>query len=541
MKFNSWKTIPIHPFFFSIYPVLSLYIINFFAIPFNDFFKAILLIFIPSIIVWASLTVLTHDLSKSAAIVSIFLFMFFSYRYFLLGITNVAYAIGFSRNFRNIVETKIGLLCWFLLGALIYFAIVVRIIKNIWNMKTLAIFLNLFSCVLVVISLLDWILPNIRDHSKDPIALINQFQSDWPRWIENEDCLLSKRSMKLPSIYYIILDGYGREDVLSQMYHVDISNFITYLEQNGFYVAKDSKANYKHTKLALASYLNFDYVENLAVETNLDTNNENNLPTLIAYNRTFHQLRCLGYQVVSFSTGFSGTDINTSDTKYSLANTATDLENLLINNSPLSIIFLDKQYNWHRERILYTLDELPKIAKNDGNNFVFVHIVAPHPPFVFAKDGTSTNPQREFAVNDANDFREVGTIDEYVEGYSNQVTYISKKVAETIDGILKNSKTEPIIIVQGDHGPASELDTYDIGKTDLWERMSIFNAYYFPDKNYFSLYPGITPVNSFRVVFNNYFGGAFSLLEDKSFYTSGWSNYERIDITELIPHNRFDK
>ncbi|HSU72625.1 MAG TPA: hypothetical protein VLJ21_02140, partial [Candidatus Binatia bacterium] len=41
------------------------------------------------------------------------------------------------------------------------------------------------------------------------------------------------------------------------------------------------------------------------------------------------------------------------------------------------------------------------------------------------------------------------------------------------------------------------------------------NAYYFSDGDYSGLYENITPVNSFRVVFNKYLKTNYSLLPDR--------------------------
>jgi hypothetical protein len=48
--------------------------------------------------------------------------------------------------------------------------------------------------------------------------------------------------------------------------------------------------------------------------------------------------------------------------------------------------------------------------------------------------------------------------------------------------------------------------------------MTILNANYFFDHNYTALYPGITPVNTFRVILNIYFGASLPLLDDRSFF-----------------------
>ena len=45
------------------------------------------------------------------------------------------------------------------------------------------------------------------------------------------------------------------------------------------------------------------------------------------------------------------------------------------------------------------------------------------------------------------------------------------------------------------------------------------------------MYPSISPVNSFRVILNAYFGGNLELLEDRTYFTSHALEGQSIDIT----------
>jgi len=65
--------------------------------------------------------------------------------------------------------------------------------------------------------------------------------------------------LDLPDIYYIILDGYSRDDYLLEYFDYDNSPFLTWLTEQGFYVAQCSQSNYAQTRLSLASSLNMDY------------------------------------------------------------------------------------------------------------------------------------------------------------------------------------------------------------------------------------------------------------------------------------------
>jgi len=79
---------------------------------------------------------------------------------------------------------------------------------------------------------------------------------------------------------------------------------------------------------------------------------------------------------------------------------------------------------------------------------------------------------------------------------------------EIIKTILSKSKTPPIIIIQGDHS-----------YTWTQDRNKILNAYYLPEGGIANLYATISPVNTFRLIFNYYFGGDYELLPDVAYYS----------------------
>jgi hypothetical protein len=140
--------------------------------------------------------------------------------------------------------------------------------------------------------------------------------------------------------------------------------------------------------------------------------------------------------------------------------------------------------------IINDLDKFEGVTKMPGKKFVYLHVLAPHPPFVLGENG-------EFAPTQ-----------DPIQGYDNSVTYLNIRIIPLIKTILANSKNPPVIILQGDHG---------WGATDK-TRTFILNAYHLPGGGASQIYPTITPVNTFRLIFNTYFGGNYPLLEDKSYF-----------------------
>jgi len=313
-----------------------------------------------------------------------------------------------------------------------------------------------------------------------------------------------------PDIYYIILDAYGRADVLQEMFGYDNTPFLQALESKGFYVAKCSQSNYGQTMLSLTSSLNFDYLDSLTNSLTANTDTRAPLRALGQYNKVRKFLASQGYNIVSFATNFPVSEWK--DANYFLSpppHGLSDFEIILAQTSlwraPMDMVDEPPERisaEWYRRRTLFALGALEKTVPDIRSpKFVFAHLVIPHHPFVFGPHGEELN-----SIETG-----VPKFDEYKVKYPDQVTYINKRILALVDLILKTSAKPPIIMIQGDHGPAP----FDV----IPRRMKNLSTYYFPD-NTEGLYPTITPVNTFRVILNKYFGQHYPMLEDRSLYSA---------------------
>jgi hypothetical protein len=526
----------IYPFIFAIFPVISNFLINKNKILVQDLFSVIGLFLLMAIILLTGFGFILKSKVKAGILTSIIFYVLFSFHDIVYLVEIIAKNIGYSRQAHLLMYSQNVLWIWLIIDIIVIFLFSERIVSEKWPIYQINQFLSIFSIGLVLITLFN-VIAQFKKYPPKTTQSDSSFNTNWGTSIANEPCLLTKPAQQPPDIYYIILDSYARNDVLLQMYDTDNKEFISFLQENGFIVATNAKANYKHTSIALSSYLNFDYLDRLEAETGLDALNENHLSTLIENNRTFHQLRCIGYEIIAYSSGFYYTDIRTADEQiftWSLDNSFLDL---MISSSPISIVMQNYQYNQHRNRILFTLKDLQDVPQTNKPKFIFAHIFSPHPPFVLGRNGKPINPQRFFSLNDGSTFMKMDSKDVYISGYADQVVGLNLEIKKTISGILINSKIPPIIIIQGDHGPASEYSNDSLVDTNLWERMSIFSAYYLQGERPTSLYSDITPVNTFRIVFNEYFGSKLPLLEDISYYSPDSNIKDMTDVTNLIKDN----
>ncbi|MCI0607564.1 MAG: hypothetical protein L0Z71_00685 [Anaerolineae bacterium] len=337
-----------------------------------------------------------------------------------------------------------------------------------------------------------------------------------------------------PDIYVIILDGYGRQDVLQHIYAYDNSEFIGQLEERGFYVGKDNHSNYVQTPYAMASLWNYDYLQPWVSSYDYPQY----LLQPIQNNRVFHLLNEIGYTTVSFEGDLIFTQIKDSDVYLSNFLPLNKFESLLLVDSPFEAIsnIFDlglpiPNYKTHRSRIRYELDTLHEIpASIPSPKIVYTHILATHPPFVLDQDGSLLQSHQPYSLSDGNEFKEGQDV--YWNGYREQVIFTNTEIIEVIDTILANSKTPPIILLMGDHGPASMFNWNFNDPGCLWERTSNLYALLLPGhQNDGTLYSSISPVNSFPLIFNTYFGTDLPLLEDKTYLTSWQEPTLMIDVT----------
>jgi hypothetical protein len=190
------------------------------------------------------------------------------------------------------------------------------------------------------------------------------------------------------------------------------------------------------------------------------------------------------------------------------------------------------QYSAHRNRIDFALKHLGEESKTDSPLFIFAHIIAPHPPFIFDAEGRPQEPDRPFMFADGSHFRRSGgTLEEYRTGYAGYLSWLNRRLLVSIDSIFARSQTPPVIVLQSDHGPGSMLDWSSKEDTNVWERTANLTAIYVPGHNCPELYPSITPVNIFRAVFNCVLRTDYARLVDKSFYSKWESPYKMIDVT----------
>jgi hypothetical protein len=488
------RVIPFYPILFGIYPVLALVAVNITQIDISLTYRAFAASIVLALVLFLALRLMLRNWMKAALLTFLFLFLFFSY----------GHVYNFLKNPANpllgLVRYRILGLFWIgLAGLAVWFAS--RIAADLTPITRV---LNFIAVILLVYPAFQIGQFEEKNLTLKHVAITSNSPAPFPQ-----------ASQSYPDIYYIILDGYMRADNIKVVYDFDNSEFINALTQRGFYVANCSLSNYAFTEHSFASSLNINY---LGV---LGASNDNSANALINNNFVRRFLENRGYTTVAFETGFAWSQWEDANVYYKYVPRSFQLnsfENLLLQTTlfriPSDIFNLKGQNNntssdvlGHDRTIanLNLLDQVPNKIKRP--KFVFAHLIIPHPPYVFSPNGdyVADGSLVKFIYD-------LNTPGDDKPGYTNAIRFINSAMLKVIDNILADSKIPPVIIIQGDHG-AFRFNSPD-------QRMSILNAYYFPSTSArTALYPTITPVNTFRILFDSYFGQNLPLLTDVSRYS----------------------
>lgn len=461
-----FKNIPFHSFLIVPALIFYLYVQNYLSATFHSTLRSYGIAFVLSLIIFLISYFAFSKNKHKAAVVTTSLMLFLFFYGFIYQVCERIYYRGwwpFSEIHRYL------LILFFILFLLLsYF-----LFRTKRTFFTFTYALNIFVLIFFAINLSRLFVAILKSESS--AVEISQERK--------------KASDTLPDIYYIILDAYANDSVLSNIYHYPDNSLTDFLSKNDFYVAKNSRTNYISTIPSLSSSLNYSYLDSLG-----NTENKN----VIYSSKVSAYLKNKNYRIVHIRSGYSVSREDFYADKVITLDNLSEFERALLR---LSIFRLDDLLGYTRYLSLKEqLSVMYNALDETGPKYVFLHIVSPHPPYVCDEEGNFKTSKRV-----------VNVWWEPKEDYLKQLKYINKETIKFVAEILKRSKIKPVIIVQSDHGPfiqsSSKKNIYDT-------RSMILNAYYIPFDWKKKPYSFITPVNSFRLVFNGVFKDSIPMIKD---------------------------
>ncbi|MFO7996482.1 MAG: sulfatase-like hydrolase/transferase [Dehalococcoidia bacterium] len=494
-----------YPLLFAVFPILFLYVHNISQTSASELFLPIVISVAATLVLWAILSLGLGSLARAGFATAIFLVLFFAYGRFY----DVLVDWGSMPRHAYLLPSML-----FIWGYSVYF---IGRARRDFHVTTR--WLNVTAVVLVAINLF-----NVANYQVHLARSSDGVLEDSAEQI----AVAPADPITLPDVYFIILDEYAHPDTMKEYYDYDNSKFITSLEDKGFFIASDSKTRTPNSSEVMASVLNMQYVteahywdetRRTYVEgTSGEAKDFDDVPwtkmlhQMIGHNNVAEFLMGQGYQYIVFGNWYTvgrydhymkeSADLYFNYCESGGSTMVTEFADILWNTTMLRPFYhhiTGSQYEiYHRSGVLNTLEHLRKVPDIEGPKFIFVHFMCPHSPYVFGSDAEFVAPANWKNHKDG-------------QYYRGQYIFISREIEKVVETLLEESDIPPIIILQSDHGLRPHHTGIGVGP-DEWEK--ILNAMYLPGLDYGELPDSISPVNTFRLIFNHYFNADYPLLEN---------------------------
>jgi len=336
-------------------------------------------------------------------------------------------------------------------------------------------------------------------------------------------------------VYYLIFDRYANGSVLRDLYGFDNEPFLSSLEERGLVVLDGAVANYPGTTHSLASSLNMTYLDDLASDVGEDSDDWGPLQGALQGSAVQEAFDSMGYRTVHIGSWWEPTYADPSaDTNHVFAGLREFSQAFLFTTAApwladaLHVMDIRDPARTQFERVAYQLDAIEETSRDPGATFTFAHLTLPHTPYVFDAEGRYRPEGRDMPVEAA---------------YLDQLRATNTMIGELLDELLAGpTATDPIVVLQSDEGPHPpaldaepelRVEWPSAPQADLERKLRILDVMYLPGVPSSRIDPAMTPVNTFRMIMSEYFGGDFPPLDDRVYvYTRFERPYDFIDVTD---------
>jgi len=342
-----------------------------------------------------------------------------------------------------------------------------------------------------------------------------------------------------PNVYYIMADGFPRQDVSGYFWKIDYQPMFDRLYEEGYRILKQAHSNYPVTHLSIASTLAMDYLS--TEDEKSFAPNYYPLFSEIAggNNATVKQFKKFGYRSIHMGAQvYTITECGGAEDlclNYGRGSFLKELDVVLLKMTPLRHIEEDVIIKLGGARVttlpLFEQRLEERKAEIKPPYFAFIHTIPPHAPYMYTPDC------RVRSLKGMTDAIETTMESDYKDG----VSCVLKQFVTMAEYI---EKTDPnaIVIFQSDHGSHFNVDFYQDPKIwsnkALFERYSVFSAIKAPKQCQNELRQDLSNVNTMRFVLACIAGHSPHYLKDRYFGTSYVPNtpgYGRIVEFKEIP------
>lgn len=464
------------------YPIIYLYSQNVQIVSSSQLVLPLSIAWAGSLILWAIFSLIIKDTKKGGIISAVFVVFFFAYGHLFDWATSISALELRHRHFLPITL--------FIAGYIGYFIATIKKPEPIANAFKMSCIVVAFLLVVNIVP----IMPVELQKSKMGIHQNSTSSGIAPGTVGS--------AANYPDIYYIVLDEYASFETQETVWGYNNSEFKDFLKSKGFFVAEKSRTHSLDTLHIMASILNMEYIDQDA-----DTLEKF---SLINDNKVMRLLSTKGYTTVAIDgikVPYGNKERIQSDhyfdpreltTENYIFNAYPELGTLVFENTmakPFLFVFepnIRNNMDWHRISRNNEFNQITRLYDIPSPKFVYAHMMLPHTPFVFDKDGNAID------AKDMANYRDKNI-------YLGQLIFATSKIEETVDAILKQypESSPPIIIIQSDHG----LRYLHAGVEEYMpenESYQVLNTFLLPNYDYQNLDGDILPIKVLPLVIEYY-------------------------------------
>jgi hypothetical protein len=284
-----------------------------------------------------------------------------------------------------------------------------------------------------------------------------------------------------PDIVLVIVDGYTSLPVVRELFGYEDNALIEDLDRLGFRTVETAFSPYSMTHLTLSSFLELDYVAKTRPSTTTEDGRtlaqviggDNFLVELLADN---------GYRITMVEPGWHMSTCGESIDVCVPAPFVDEGVGVVLSQSLLWSLIEPSVggafTQGSRQAMTWARENIGSLVGNDEPDFVFLHVLAPHPPLFLDAACQVVDAQRRLLGGEvALAGVDAETARVRVEGYVSQVECVNgfiRDLATAVDG------SDSLVFIAGDHGSdsMSQLVTppEQWSEAQVLERMSVFLA-----------------------------------------------------------------
>jgi hypothetical protein len=332
------------------------------------------------------------------------------------------------------------------------------------------------------------------------------------------DTALALTARRNPDVYWIVLDGYPRADVLREFFDFDNAPFLASLKALNFTIYDRAVASFPETIFSISSTLSLGFLVRGAGSSIRMPPPAVLYPVVRGKNTVVNTLRAMGYRYIHFQNGYDNLTQCAVDATICIKGNVhpdsgvlhlDEFDVTILSRTPLieamtaftdmaAFVKVDKSVDesaFVRGAVHDLTDKLSTVQQYGKPFFLYAHILAPHPPIRFRRDCSIRPAAPDLLTWDPKD----------KPAFLEQLVCVNNEAMALAAAIVR-SDPEAIILLQSDHGTAfrgqfeKSFDGWD--SLDLKERFGALNAIRMPAACAHQAEGTVDLVNTFPRVLN---------------------------------------